>query len=450
MSLLPGVRQTANLFNDSVNLVTSGTLKSSSTTTTLIDKHYQQQQQQQQQQQYQHKEIDSQLKHELISFVISHDNIFEYYLQSNLYSYDYKFSVRPVLSMCLDFDLLIIKFANLLNDNIKLWNSKAIQSIMCRKINNNKNDDDNDDNYNKNDNKNTLLPWDITIFVDNITNIEYYTSHIPESIQIQLNIQISMKKIQSSVMGDNLSILSIRRIYEINLKIAKSIAKAYLSLAVEYENYLTMTIDKYHNNYNNHNNSNDDLINKEKVTKYAKVLGKAMLDVSTLGATYVLDINIDGSSNVNNDYDSNSRSYDQHQHHDHHHHTNNEEDHSSDDDEILCFLMSVINDCRRINNKHIPESIQSFVKEFSDNNNNSNDNQEQASSSSSSSPIKIIHDYFSNPLKAIYSVSQIAINYISNQVLFDGELREYMLHDITDHLMIRKGKLIYYTTLFLY
>jgi lipopolysaccharide biosynthesis glycosyltransferase len=36
-----------------------------------------------------------------------------------------------------------------------------------------------------------------------------------------------------------------------------------------------------------------ELINKEKVTKYAKVLGKAMLDVSTLGATYVLDINID-------------------------------------------------------------------------------------------------------------------------------------------------------------
>jgi len=433
MSLLPGVRQTANLFNDSVHLVTSGTLKSSSTAT-VIDKNYQQQQQ------YQHKEIDSQLKHELISFVISHDNIFEHYLQSNLYSYDYKFSVRPVLSMCLDFDLLIIKFANLLNDNIKLWNSKAIQSIMCRKINNNNNDDDN--NINDHNNNNTILPWDITIFVDNITNIEFYTSHIPESIQIQLNIQISMKKIQSSVMGDNLSILSIRRIYEINLKIAKSIAKAYLSLAVEYENYLTVTIDKYHNNSSN---VNDDLINKEKVTKYAKVLGKAMLDVSTLGATYVLDINIDGSSNVNNDYDSSSSS-DQYQHHDHHHHTNkNEEDHSNDD-EILCFLMSVINDCRRINNKHIPESIQSFVKEFSDNN-NSNDNQEQALSSS---PIKIINDYFSNPLKAIYSVSQIAINYISNQVLFDGELREYMLHDIADHLMIKKGKLTYYTTLFLY
>ena len=87
-----------------------------------------------------------------------------------------------------------------------------------------------------------------------------------------------------------------------------------------------------------------------------------------------------------------------------------------------------------------------IIKNISDNN-NSNDNQEQASLSS---PIKIINDYFSNPLKAIYSVSQIAINYISNQVLFDGELREYMLHDIADHLMIKKGKLTYYTTLFLY
>ena len=458
MSLLPGVRQTANLFNDSVHLVTGGTIKSSSssTTTTTTTTTTSSTQHQHQQQRFQHKEIDSQLKHELISFVISHDNIFEYYLQSNLYSYNYKFSTRPVLSMCLDFDLLIIKFANLLNDNIKLWNSKAIQSIMCRKINNNNvnnnnnnNDDDDDDNNNtKNNKNNTLLPWDITIFVDNITNIEYYTSHIPESIQIQLNIQISMKKIQSSVMGDNLSILSIRRIYEINLKIAKSIAKAYLSLAVEYENYVILTIDKYHHFNNiNSSNSNDNLINKEKVTKYAKVLGKAMLDVSTLGATYVLDINIDGSNsnsnsnNINNDYDSSNN--DQYQHHDHHHHHNHEEDHNSNDDEILCFLMSIINDCRRINNKHIPESIQSFVKEFSDNNNNNDDaNQQQSSSSSSSSsPIKIIHDYFSNPLKAIYSVSQIAINYISNQVLFDGELKEYMLHDITEHLMIKKGKL---------
>ena len=57
------------------------------------------------------------------------------------------------------------------------------------------------------------IPWDIS-------SNELLISQIPESIQI------SMKEINTTGMGDNLSITSIKRIHEINLKIAKAIAKA--------------------------------------------------------------------------------------------------------------------------------------------------------------------------------------------------------------------------------
>lgn len=357
--------------------------------------------------------FDAQKKHELISFVLSQDNLFECYLHSNLFCFDYKFSCRPHLSMCLDFDVLITKFSDLLNENIQMWNSKALKVFMCRKI--------------EEGVAPSRLPWDITTLKDDQSNNDLYISHIPESIQIQLNVQIGMKKINTKGMGDNLSIMSIKRIYDINLRIAKAIARAYLSLAVEYDNFLEETTNAL---------AVTEVGAGDRVKSIITNFGAKMLEVGTLGVLNVNDITTTGT-------------------------TGNKDENTTQEesDELLCFLMSIVNDCRRINKEHIPQSIASFVKEFTDSNTDTLVQQQTRKRSTSSKDNSSIHggrhntttssttptltateeinNYFFNPIKAIKAVSRNAINCLTNQVFFHGDLREYFLHTFAEHMLIK-------------
>jgi hypothetical protein len=352
---------------------------------------------------------DAQKKHELISFVLSQDNLFEQYLYANLFSFEDKFSARPHLSMCLDFDVLIRKFAEIMNENIQMWNSKALKVFMCRKE--------------EAGVAPSRLPWDITTLKDNATGNELYISHIPESIQIQLNVQIGMKKINTAGMGDTLSIMSIKRIYEINLKIAKAIARAYLSLAIEYENLLEETTHKIEAADANAGN---------RVTALMQNLGNKMVSVSTLGVVNLGESGVPSAAAG---------------------HTETSQEES---DELLCFLMSIVNDCTRINKEHIPASVASFIKEFADGGDTVLQTGSQATPAKSSKPpsrensthgpattpavsagltaAEEINGYFFNAIKAIKSVSRNAINCLTNQVFFHGDLREYFLRTFSDHL----------------
>lgn len=357
------------------------------------------------------KKDDAQKKHELISFVLSQDNLFEQYLHANLFSFENKFSTRPHLSMCLDFDVLISKFADIMNENIQMWNSKALKVFMCRKDEDGK--------------AGSRLPWDITTLKDGATGNELYISHIPESIQIQLNVQIGMKKINTAGMGDTLSIMSIKRIYEINMKIAKAIARAYLSLAVEYENFLEETTQKI---------EAADADAGNRVTSLIQNIGAKVVSVSTLGV-----VNVGGESNAGGGAAAPAET-------------------EEDSDELLCFLMSIVNDCTRINKEHIPQSVASFVKEFADGGDTvinqtgsgagkngsgpvSRENSTHGGSAASTSGVAQgvtaaaeINGYFFNSIKAIKSVSRNAINCLTNQVFFHGDLRNYFLRTFSDHL----------------
>jgi hypothetical protein len=357
------------------------------------------------------KKIDAQRKHDLISFVLSQDNLFEQYLHANLFSFENKFSARPHLSMCLDFDVLIGKFSDIMNENIQMWNSKALKVFMCRKV--------------EEGVKPSRLPWDITTLKDDMTGNELYISHIPESIQIQLNVQIGMKKINTAGMGDTLSIMSIKRIYEINLKIAKAIARAYLSLAVEYENFLEETTSAL---------EAEDAQAGNRVTALMQNIGVKMIEVGTLGVINVAEGGLGGSAGAS---------------------TRTAEEAHEDSDELLCFLMSIINDCTRINKEHIPQSIVSFVKEFADggeavlqqgvgNTNsasNSRDSSVHGPKTNSVTPgltaAEEINGYFFNSIKAIKSVSRNAVNCLTNQVFFHGDLKEYFLRTFSDHLLVK-------------
>ncbi|KAJ1418321.1 hypothetical protein B484DRAFT_143116 [Ochromonadaceae sp. CCMP2298] len=304
---------------------------------------------------------ESHRKHDLISFVLSQDNLFVLYLNATLHAFDFTFRIPPYLSICLDFDLLIVRFSDNINENIQMWNSKALKVFM------------------KGDERTSRVPWDVTT-MDEATGNQLFISHIPESIQIQLNVQIGLKKIQTTGMGDNLSLLSIRRIQEINIKVARSIAKAYLALALEYETFLLDAIADTTTTPGKGDSSGglSSLLNT------GINLGARGVDM-TVGLLGVRRAAVAL------------------------------QEHTAEEvDEFLCFLMSVVNDCTRLIAEHIPYTVSGFTKEFSEDEDALHAHTKKSSLGLTAS--EEIHSFYFNPIKAIKSVSRTATNILSNQV----------------------------------
>jgi hypothetical protein len=154
------------------------------------------------------------------------------------------------LSKCIDFDKLISEFSVLLDDNLKEWNSRTLKHFLSKadKV------------------KDSVLPWEITYIKDAKTGKDIYISNIPETIQMQLNVQIGLKKIP--VNSKNISVESLHRIYKINLKILAAVAKSYIGLAAELEHVIlelletTEYLDTFHDQLSERrsNTLNDDMM----------------------------------------------------------------------------------------------------------------------------------------------------------------------------------------------
>jgi hypothetical protein len=169
------------------------------------------------------KGMSSQIRGDIIRFIIAEDRTFEKYLNSTLLSNGYEFSTPPLLSLCFDIDKLIGIFSDLLNDNIQMWNTRTLKHFFTNR--------DKKQSSSSANNNQDFTPWDIVSIQDSNTRKELYISNIPETIQIQLNVQIGLKKIHVSDV--NLSAKSKHLIYKMNEQISGAVAKSYLGLASE-------------------------------------------------------------------------------------------------------------------------------------------------------------------------------------------------------------------------
>ena len=122
-------------------------------------------------------------------------------------------------------------------------------------------------------------------------------------------------------------------------------------------------------------------------------------------------------------------------------------------DDIIYFFISVVNDCNRIITKHIQESMQSFNDDENEGVVDENDlfdksgNGRTVSTVNVSKLVKIttkkirysefdwnnLDNLFFQSSKAIESVSQTALNLLSNQIFFNSEMNSYFLIDCNDY-----------------
>lgn len=335
--------------------------------------------------------MNPQRKRNLITFLISQDNLFELYLNPMLVCSKYKFSSRPFLSKCINFEQLLNKFYVLLNQNLTMWNARTVGHFLGMQATNGivsnaafsgiSNGSNNgaklaigvgsahgDSNNTSAGADKGFLPWEVTTLTELSSKRELFISNIPETVQTQLNIQIGLKKIPTD--SGSLSSLSIKRIIKINQRIASSIAKAYLNIAGEYERVLN-----------------------EKMNELF-LLGR----VSTVGKAKSRKDNRANSSEVY--------------------------------DDVIMFLISIVNDCCRINSIHIPEGVQAFVDDGNYNNNNYFNSSSKNNRIMLEQSNPVIYKYFFSPSKAYTSVARSSINYLSNQLLFNTELRGLLLNGL--------------------
>ena len=309
------------------------------------------------------RETSPQDKRDLIVFIISHDDLIESSLNMLLLSYNFCFSVPPLLSLCIDFDKLIGEFSLLLDENLKQWNTRALKHFLS----------------NAERSTDSNLPWDITTIVDETSGKDIFISSVPETIQMQLNIQIGLKKIP---VPKNATWSSLQRICKINLKISAAVAKSYIGLAAEFDQVLT--------------------------------------DVSK-----------------------------------------SEEFSNSDDDELMFFLLSIVNDCHRIINKHIKESMDffkddselerllnssdAFVSErrrslsSSDRRREENVQQSTEMAAIQSSRDQVVN-LFANSSRVIENVSKSALNHLSNQIFFHSKMTTFFLEGLSEYLTAKNDK----------
>ena len=293
---------------------------------------------------------DPQKKRDLIKFIITHDNMFEVALNSTLRPHDYQFSLSPLLSTCIDFELLIEKFATLVNENILLWNARTFEHFRVHK--------DNSSLITNQD----FAPWAVTSMIEDTTSHELYISNIPETIQTQLNVEIGLKKVP--ITDTHMGQISLQRVVLLNQKISAAIAKVYLALASEYEKVLINGIQS--------------LSLRDKNAKLKN--GRAVTE--------------------------------------------------QDKDDMICFLMSLINDCHRMYTKHIPDSMSNFLEE--------EENEENHDDGAGAGLGGIMDQscmLFLVSSRAMEAVSQNAINQLSNQIFFMSELRVYFLLAFDAHVV---------------
>jgi hypothetical protein len=113
------------------------------------------------------------------------------------------------------------------------------------------------------------------------------------------------------------------------------------------------------------------------------------------------------------------------------------------EDDMICFLVSIVNDCHRMYTQHIPDSMSNFLEEEDENGGGGGENARGSMASIMESVQKegvtSIMDQscmlFLVSSRAMEAVSQNAINLLSNQIFFFSELRVYFLLAFDAHVV---------------
>lgn len=114
-----------------------------------------------------------------------------------------------------------------------------------------------------------------------------------------------------------------------------------------------------------------------------------------------------------------------------------------DKDDLICFLISIVNDCHRMYTKHIPDSMSNFLEENEDGN--------ATAEAGRGGMVSILESVqreggagsimdqscmlFLVSSRAMEAVSQNAINQLSNQIFFLSDLRVYFLLAFDAHVV---------------
>jgi hypothetical protein len=315
---------------------------------------------------------------DLIKFVIINDNVFEEYCNAILKPHHYEFNKRPLLSNCIKFDKLLEQFSASLDRNLLMWDNRLVEYFMNTRGEQN----------GTVSSETFFLPWDIVTLNEKETDKELFISNIPETIQLQLNVEVGLKKIvpeyfqekgRNHVLDQNEE--SLYWIDLLNDKLAQSIARSYVTRALQYQKVLLSDLIQ----------NPDDFL-------------KAFhADHIATGSSILIDNGSNREKKYANDMD--------------------------EKEEIMFFLVSLINDCHRLIHTHIPYSIQLFSNAYHESNRWEGTKGSCLSIADNNFPCTNPKNFatFRISLNAMTAVSHRAVNELTNQIFFHCELKPYII-----------------------
>jgi hypothetical protein len=231
----------------------------------------------------------------------------------------------------------------------------------------------------------SIIPWSIRIMKRSFAsrrssldrdsssggNSDTIESTIPEDIQRFLIVQIGLKKI-SSFSYDKMSLINIKRIFIINWKIALSISKCYVTLIRCYSYYMNQLVSnmisntslgktekKFHFFLQSINDRIKDLgsgLQGEEGGVFigpGKVFSEITFTLQSLADNFLPLSPLSPSERIEEERMKKVKE------------TKEKQQKESLVDDLLSFLLSIMNDLIRLQSQFIPETLSSFLVEYS-------------------------------------------------------------------------------------
>lgn len=354
----------------------------------------------------------------------------------------------------------------------------------------------------------TVFPWSITLATIYPSNETLVQSDIPELIQIMLNMQIGTRKI-SSLSYERLSIVNIKRIFIINWKIAYALTRSYTTLLLSYRYYVNEIVKKM-------------ILNSMKTEKkfhlfISNYLTQRLKDFShshsptpmhshmhshSEGVIQDITFTIQSIAATTANIITSSIPFSNTSEEDRKKEMKEEEEKKIQQqeivDDLICFLLSMINDCIRIQQILIPETLDSFIQEYRyisndlllsshhtksnnsskkhdsigsdrgirpvsdgstsiNDSNNTNNNyysrvlsrrkssmmkksgniNDNSSNNNNNIAIKQFQYLFQKPLQLTTSIIHEIINHLCNQLFFYSDLKSYYMETIESFILLK-------------
>lgn len=337
-------------------------------------------------------------QNEVIHFILARDLLFVQHIQPFIFFLNFSFREQPLLTRCLSFDHLLYTFNTYMKDNIETWSLRAIERIMTM-------------SKNTSQENNSSIPWEIvTLSNPHQPNSSLLSSEIPETIQIQLNIQIGLKIIPNNF--NDMNCVNVRRVFEANKMIAAGIARTYWLLAVEYVKTMERILFDNKNTFKN---------DKNQLHHFEVMFQTIASHVAEIGVQTIKFVPLWKREFGHNPAAPST---------------------ASNSDDLFCFIISAINDVERILQIHIPQSIQIFTDAYPEESDAilfssgsfnklcTKGSFQYIQSESLSEAAKHFVQTFSKSYLLLKKVTNIGINHLCNQLLLYSELKDILLLDI--------------------